>query len=190
VGTLALVLFLILFCLAGIIVIERLMSGRFVYPKSPYTGLPLRPAEGLPFNAKKKVYEFLEALNSYDNRPFRFKKAAFCRETGRIFPDCVNWRGKMKLDWSFLQKRCKGQWISWGSLSEELKRRVKERHSTMEGFQTEESSSQPSPRSVEPYFCYLRPGPLYVDLNKMTLMGWKSISGTEIELLIVQNPDR
>lgn len=157
---------------------------------SPYTGMPLQRAELLPYETRNKVARYLDAYHQYDNRPFRFKKAAYCRETGRLFPDCVNWIGQIEMDWSFLQKRHPGNWISWGSLSDELKVKIRNRHEDLAGFQSTRSSIRPSPRQVEPTFSYLKPGPLYVDIDTGILLGWKEVPNTEMEVLIVQKPIR
>jgi len=180
----------ILAFLAGILIIGWALTTTFKFPASPYTGLPLQAAYSLPLPTKQKIYAYLKDQGGFDNQPFRFAKAAFDRETGRIFQDCVDWKGKMEVDWTFLLKRYNGQWVSWGSLSEELKRKVKERHSSMEGFQTERSSPEPSPTKIEPLYAYTKPGPLYVDLQSMILMGWKLVPDTSVEVLIVQQPDR
>lgn len=180
----------ILSFLAGILVIGWALTTTVKYPKCPYTGLPLQPAFAIPLPTKQKIYAYLRDFGGFDNRPFRFAKAAFDRESGRIFQDCVDWKGKMELDWTFLLKKYQGQWISWGSLSEEMKRKVKERHSTIDGFQTERSSPEPSPTKVESMYVYTKPGPLYVDINSMVLMGWKLVPDTSVEVLIVQQPDR
>ena len=71
-----------------------------------------------------------------------------------------------------------------------MKRKVKERHSAIDGFQTERSSPEPSPTKVESMYVYTKPGPLYVDINSMVLMGWKLVPDTSVEVLIVQQPDR
>lgn len=158
--------------------------------KSPYTGLPLRRAELLPFETKKRIYLYLQKIHQYDNRPFLFKKAALCRETGRIFQDCVNWHGKIVLDWSFLQKRFPGNWISWGSLSDELKEKIRNFHEDLEDFQTVRLSKNPSPLQIELKFVHAKPGPLYVDIDTGVLLGWQIVPETQLEVLIVQKPIR
>lgn len=157
---------------------------------SPYTGMPLQRAKFLPYATKKKVALYLYKLHQYDNRPFIFKKAAYCRDMGRIYTDCVNWRNKIELDWSFLQKRYPGKWISWGSLSDPLKEKIRNKHESLDGFQTAHSSKKPSPRQVEPHFAYTKPGPLYVDLDTCILLGWKEVPDSQMEVLIVQKPVR
>lgn len=159
-------------------------------PRSPYTNLPVRRAEGLPYETKRRVYLFLEAIHQYDNRPFKFNRALHDRETGRLFQDAIDWKGKATLDWSFLQKRYPGTWISWGSLSDELKEQIRNRHENLDGFEIYTSSKQPSPRAIEAKYSYNRPGPLYVDITTGILLGWKVVTDTELEVLVVQHPIR
>lgn len=132
----------------------------------------------------------MQAYYQYDNRPFKFKKAAYCRETGRIFQDCIDWKNKIELDWTFIQNRYDGDWISWGSLSDTLQLQIRNKHESLEGFQTEISSKFPSPRQIEPYVAYAKPGPLYVDINTAVLVGWKQVPDSLMEVLIVQKPVR
>lgn len=154
----------------------------------PYTGVPLRRMTEISYFSKEKVLGYLYDLRQYDNRIFKLKKAAFCRETGRIFQDCVTIFDTIKIDWTFLHKRYPGNWISWGSLSREQQESFREVHNSLDKFQIFESSSNPSPRLVEPEYAYAKPGPLYVDLNTKILLGWQVVPGTEFELLIVQKP--
>jgi len=131
---------------------------------------------------------FLYNMNDYHNRMFDVTRAGFCRETGRLFPDALNWYGVIKVDWSFLNKRFPGRFVSWGSLTEDQKLKISDRHRSLEGFQTKYSSSTPSPRKLEPLYAYAKPGPLYVDVDTGVLLGWKCVPDTELEVLIVQKP--
>lgn len=155
---------------------------------SPYTGLPLRRGADLGFYQAEQVYKYLFDLKQYDNRMFDLKKAAFCRDTGRIFPDAINWLDCIRVDWNFLQKRFKGHFVSWGSLTFAQQEAIRAMHDSLEGFETIFSSSQPQPKMVEPEFAFRKPGPLYVDVNTNVLVGWKEVPGTELEVLIVQRP--
>jgi hypothetical protein len=155
---------------------------------SPYTGLPLRRMTSISYYSAERILRFLHDLHQYDNRIFKLSRAAFCRETGRIFQDCVTWYDTINVDWTFLQKRYPGHYVSWGSLSKELQDSIREAHGSLEGFQTEYSSPTPSPRAVEPEYAYTKPGPLYVDPVTKVLLGWKVVPGTEFEVLIVQKP--
>lgn len=155
---------------------------------SPYTGLPLRKASGLSFYNMEKVLRYLYELHDYDNGVFELSKAAFCRDTGRIFPDALTWYERVRVDWGFLSKRLTGNYVSWGSLTEEQKKAIIDAHHRIEGFQTEISSPNPSPRQIEKKYAYLKPGPLYVDIDTKILLGWKCVPGTELEVLIVQRP--
>jgi len=155
---------------------------------SPYTGIPLRRASELSYYSAERVLHYLNDFKKYDNRIFKLSKAAFCRETGRIFQDSINWLDYIYVDWTFLRKRYKGDYVSWGSLTESQQDAVRRSHESLEGFQTERSSPTPSPRNIEPEFAYTKPGPLYVDVQTDTLLGWKIVPGTDLEVLIVQKP--
>lgn len=155
---------------------------------SPYTGIPLRRLTEVSYFSAEKILKYLFNLKQYDNRIFKLRRASFCRETGRIFQDSVTWYDTINVDWTFLQKRYPGNYVSWGSLSKELQDSIREAHGTIEGFQTEMSSPNPSPRAIEPDYAYTKPGPLYVDIETGVLLGWKEIPGTEFEVLIVQKP--
>ena len=155
---------------------------------SPYTGIPLRRTTEISYYSAERTLRYLYELRQYDNRIFKLRQAAFCRETGRIFQDCVTIFDTIKVDWTFLQKRYSGNWISWGSLSKEQQDAIREVHASLDKFQTIESSSNPAPRLIEPEYAYTKPGPLYVDLETKILLGWQVVPGTELEVLIVQKP--
>jgi hypothetical protein len=155
---------------------------------SPYTGVPLRRTSEISYYSAERVLQFLYNFHQYDNRIFKLSSSAFCRETGRIFQDCITWYDMINLDWSFLQKRYPGDYVSWGSLSKEHQDLIQQAHGSLEGFQTEQSSPTPAPRAVEPHYAYTKPGPLYVDPETKVLLGWKVVPGTEFEVLIVQKP--
>lgn len=155
---------------------------------SPYSGLPLRQGGDLSFIAREKILKYLFNLKAYDNRMFDLTKAAVCRETGRVFPNAINFFSQIRVDWSFLIKRFPGHYVSWGSLSEDQKQEVLSHHGEVKGFQMEKSSPTASPRLIEPEFALLKPGPLYVDFEKKVLLGWKEVPDTEFEVLLVQKP--
>ncbi len=155
---------------------------------SPYTGVPLRRTTEISYYSAERILRYLYDFHQYDNRIFKLSRAAFCRETGRIFQDCVTWFDTIKLDWTFLQKRYPGNWISWGSLSKDQQDAVREVHGTLERFQIAECSPTPAPRGIESEYAYTKPGPLYVDLETKILLGWQVVPGTDFELLIVQKP--
>lgn len=155
---------------------------------SPYTGVPLRRTTEISYYSAEKILKYLYDLHQFDNRIFKLKRSAFCRETGRIFQDCVTIFDTIKIDWTFLQKRYPGNWISWGSLVKDQQDAIREVHTSLDRFQTFESSSIPAPRGVEPEFAYTKPGPLYVDLETKILLGWQIVPQTEFEVLIVQKP--
>lgn len=155
---------------------------------SPYTGFPLRRTTELPYYAYEKVFQYLNSYHQYDNRIFELNKGAFCRETGRIFQDAVTWYDVIKVDWGFLRKRHPGYWVSWGSLTNDQQRLVREAHDYLDGYQTENSCPYAMPKAITPEYIYTKPGPLYVDFETKTLLGWKVVPGTELEVLIVQKP--
>jgi len=157
-------------------------------PPCPYTGEPLRYASDIPLESKRKIARFMLSLRSYENRIFAFRAAALSRATGRIFPRAVNLLGLIHVDWNFIQRRYPGLYVSWGSLSDLQKRDIRKVHDSLEHFQTYYSSPHPAPRAIEPGFAYLKPGPLYVDLESKVLVGWISIPDTPFEVLVVQKP--
>lgn len=155
---------------------------------SPYSRLPLRRGSDLSYSATEKVVRYLYSYQQYDNRIIELKSSAVCRETGRIFPNSIGWFDVIKVDWSFLQKRLPGNYVSWGSLTNQQQQEIREAHETLQGFQTETSSPTSSPRAIELDFALAKPGPLYVDINTKTLVGWKCVPETDLEVLIVQKP--
>lgn len=163
-------------------------AGRRHLCPSPYTGRPLRAGSELNYQTVEKVLRFLYDMHEYDNRLFDLRASAICRETGRIFPSAKSWMGTYHVDWTFLQKRYPGHYVSWGSLSDEQQRVIRSRHRSLSGFQTEFSSPTASPQRIEPEFAYTKPGPLYVDVESGHLLGWKEVPGTDLEVLIVQKP--
>jgi len=154
----------------------------------PYTGAPLRRATDLPYYSVERIFTYLNSYHQFDNRIFLLKKSMFCRDTGRIFQNTVNWFGIANVDWSFLIKRFPGYYVSWGSLTSEQQRYIREAHESLDGFQTEKSCPFPSPREITPEYTYTKPGPLYVDFSSKILLGWKIVPGTNLEILIVQKP--
>lgn len=181
---------LVFFALVGLF----LMTYSFWRPKnsvSPYTGTDLRSADDLPFATRKKINHYLREYHQYDNRQFDFAKAAVCRETGRVFSNCINWMGVIRLDWTFLKRRYPDCiFVSWGSLSKEQQKEIRDVHESLAEFQTEFSSPEPNPRDIDPQYAYAQPGPLYVDLESKILLGWKTIPDTQLEVLIVQKPTK
>lgn len=180
-------LFLVFLGLVASFLFGWWMSRREVCP-CPYTGTPLRCGSELHYTTVEKVLRYLYEMHDYHNRMFDLNRAAMCRETGRIFPEALTWYGSIKVDWSFLQKRFPGKYVSWGSLTEDQKLTIKDQHESLTGFQTDISSPNHSPRKIDPEYAYSKPGPLYVDVNTGVLLGWKCVPETELEVLIVQKP--
>lgn len=181
---------IVFLCFIGLVALFwfGMWIGRRQDCPSPYTGLPLRRGSDIPWQSMERILRYLHDLKSYDNRMFDLRKAAFCRETGRIFPNAIGLFDTMYVDWKFLQNRLSGAWISWGSLSNDQQQMIRELHPTMEGFQTEISSPNPMPKAIDSEYVFSRPGPLYVDLETKILLGWQEVPGTDFEVLIVQRP--
>lgn len=184
---LAAVIFIAFFFLIALFWFGWRMTQRS-HSVSPYTGVPLRRTTEISYYSAERILKYLYDLHQYDNRIFKLKRAAFCRETGRIFQDCITWYDVILVDWNFLTKRHSGHYVSWGSLPKESQDAIRDAHASLEGFQTEESSPTPAPRMIEPEYAYTKPGPLYVDPETKTLLGWKRVPGTEFEVLIIQKP--
>lgn len=163
---------------------------RYQQGVSPYTGMPLRRATDLPYASAEKILRYLYNLHQYDNRIFALSKASVCRETGRIFQNSISFFGTIRADWDFLKKRFPGTYVSWGSLTDAQQQAIIAAHHSLEGFQTEISSPNPSPRAIEGEYAFTKPGPLYVDLETKVVLGWKCIPGTTFEVLIVQRPKK
>lgn len=154
----------------------------------PYTGIPLRRLSEISYFSAERILSYLYDMKQYDNRIFKIRKASFSRETGRVFQDSITFLGTIKVDWTFLQKRYPGNWVSWGSLNEIQQEAIRTAHTSMERYQTLESSPNPAPRAIESKYAYTKPGPLYVDLETKILLGWQVVPGTEFEVLVVQKP--
>jgi hypothetical protein len=180
------ILFSLIFAFASCIIGYRLLNQ--APSLSPYTKFPLRYASDLSFDSKERVLRYLFEMHEYDNSMFDLKKAALCRETGRIFPNAVTWYGVIKVDWTFLNKRYQGNYVSWGSLSSFQQETIQSSHHSLEGYQTEYSSREPAPSKIEPYYTEMFPGPLYVDIDTKVLLGWKIVPLTNLEVLVVQKP--
>jgi hypothetical protein len=178
---------IVFFLLIGVFCFNYWLMNRKDSP-SPYTGQPLRRASDLSYYNMERVLRYLYEMHLYDNRILDFSKAAVCRETGRIFTDCITWFDRIEVNWNFLQKRLEGNYVSWGSLTEAQQEIIMNAHHAIEGFQTENSCPIASPRLITKEYAYLKPGPLYVDMDKKILIGWKCVPDTNLEVLIVQRP--
>lgn len=185
-GILILVVVLIMFALC----IYGIWLSRKPPSLSPYSRKPLRLASDLSYTTCEKVLRYLYDMHQYDNRIFNIRKAAYCRETGRIFPNAVNWHNKIDVDWTFLQKRYPGKFVSWGSLTHEQQEIIRSAHDSIDAFQVDFSSPIPQPKILDAKYAFAKPGPLYVDLDTKVLVGWQSVPDTEMEVLVVQKPIR
>ena len=156
---------------------------------SPYSGKPMRRGSDVPLSSVEVIMRYLYyAEHSYANRVFAMRRSMVCRETGRIFPNCVSPLLGSRVDWTFLVQQHAGNWVSWGSLTQLQQDEVRGHHDAIEGYQTAFSSTFPSPRAVEEEYAMAKPGPLYIDLDTYTLMGWKCVPDSEFEVLVVQKP--
>lgn len=142
-----------------------------------------------PKSLTRQVEEFLKGLPQPENGPFDINYAAICRDTKRIFPNAVTRGEVIRLNWDFLDKRYRGNWVSWGSLSEMQQGMIKLHHRSVEGFQLEKSCPNRKPEDIESWYAILRPGPLYVDVATKILLGWQRVPGTDFEVLVVKKPD-
>ena len=154
----------------------------------PYTKGPLVLGVDVAPTMRTFVDSFLLAHTQPENEPFDFSQAAICERTGRIFPNCVSRGERIHLDWTFLQKRYPGNYVSWGSLSQIEQWSVMARHESMHGFQCESSFTATFPKDIDIYHAKKKPGPLYIDRQTKVLLGWKEVPGTRFEVLIVQKP--
>jgi hypothetical protein len=155
---------------------------------SIYTKQPMMLGHDLPFSVRNRIQEFLGSLPQPDNAPFDCAKAAVCRETGRIFPDCV-YRGIVRLNWNFFNQRYPGKWVSWGSLDRRQKALVSLCHRSMDGYQVDCSCPNALPKDIFGDYIMAKPGPLYVDMGTKALLGWKIVPETYFEVPVVQFPD-
>jgi hypothetical protein len=154
----------------------------------PYTKGPLVLGTDVAPSIIAFVDGFLLGQPQPENEPFDFARAAVCEKTGRIFPNCVMRGERIRLDWSFLQKRYPGNYVSWGSLSQIEQWQVRRCHESMAGFQLEGGSTMPLAKDIDLYHARKKPGPLYVDKTTKVLLGWKEVPGTRFEVLVVQKP--
>lgn len=154
----------------------------------PYSKKPMTLGIDIVPSIRCFVNDFISSHPQSDHSPIDFDRCAVCPETGRIFPESVNKGEIVKLDWSFLNKRLPGTFVSWGSLSELEQGSIKLCHETLAGFQVEKSSPSPLPKDIDSYYALMKPGPLYVERTTKVLLGWKEVPGTQFEVLIVQRP--
>lgn len=157
---------------------------------SPYTGLPLRRGSDLPYESAREILQFIYDRQNYNNQLFDIKKASFCRETGRVFPNSITWLDTIHVDWTFLNKRHPGNYVSWGSLTLEQQYAIKKLHDSLDHFQTVSSCPKPAPSAITEEYAYKKPGPLYVDIGTNTLLGWQTVPDTPFEVMIVQTPKK
>lgn len=188
VWVLLLAFFFVLIFMAGV-----LFFGWWVAKKrgtvSPFSKKPMMLGVDMPFSIAKQIEEFVKSLPQPENPPFEMSKAAVCRETGRIIPNAVMRGEIVRLTPRYINERYPGNWVSWGSLTEEQKGIVKLHHREIPAYQMEHSSRNRFPQSAEQYYAVMKPGPLYVDMTTKTFLGWLVAPGTYFEVLVVKKPD-
>lgn len=153
-------------------------------PSNPFEELATFPLR------VKKILRFLYERQEYDNRIINLSNAVICRETGRVFSNVITWYDTVELDWSFINKRYPGHYVSWGSLNDLQQVVIREAHFSLSDFQTNFSCPNPSPKAVTPEYIYVKPGPLYVDMQTKVLVGWQCVPDSDFEVLIVQQPQK
>lgn len=176
-------------CISGLILFFFYLGWWWVNDRkspSPYLNAELLPGSALLYASVEKLHAFMNKIHDSDNPFFDLKKAAVCKGTGRVFPNSINRAGNPQVSRDFLQQICPGQWVSWGSLNAKQKEYFYKLYGSLEGFQVKESSREPSPLKAEPYYLALKPGPLLVDLNTKSLIGWQQIEETSLEVLVVK----
>ena len=156
--------------------------------KSPYSQNQLRYGEDLSYFALQRIQEFIITLQQPENSIKHLKNSAICQDTGRVFFNVLDFFGVVRLKKDFLSTRYPGNYVSWGSLTEDEKKYIASCHTSMKGFQVESSSTHYDPLQIDSYHATLKPGPLYVDKAARILLGWQSVPGTALEILVIQFP--
>lgn len=136
-------------------------NGR--WGKSPFTGANLKLGSELTFDAANKVSRYMLDHSSDQNPGFDITRAAICPDTGRIFPNAIGELEIPKVSKNYLVHLAKGEWTPVSSLSDKGKERLI--------------------NHVEDFSSYAQDS-LYIDLNTATLIGWKRVPGTSLQLLI------
>ena len=156
---------------------------------SPFSKRPMMLGIDLPFSIRRQIEEYIKSLPQPENQPIDISKAAICRETSRIIKDAV-FRGEIiRLGPRFMNDRYPGNWVSWGSLSQQQQGIVKLHHREVSGYQMEHSSRNRRPQEAEQYYAVMKPGPLYVDVSTNTFLGWQAVPGTYFEVMVIKKPD-
>ncbi len=141
--------------------------------RSPFTGKKLLPATCILYPAAEKIALFMQAEKQV---PIDWEQATFCPDTRRIFPKSLNQLGAVALPspyWRGVYD--KPSLTAWLFLTDEQKDEMFQLHGAIKGFQLGHQK---------------RPGPLFVDLKSKTLVGWKQVPDTDIEVLIVHYPEK
>jgi hypothetical protein len=146
---------------------------------SPYSKREMAPGSVIAFRSVEKIEDFFEDIQSQENRSFNLERAAVCRETGRIFPNCLSNFDVVTLNRNYLSAVHPGQYIDWEVLGPREQAIILAKHNDVSGYQIGDQRTkfqgQPIPS-------------LYVDISTNTLIGWKKVPGTELQILVVQKP--
>lgn len=146
---------------------------------SPYSKRPMAPGSAISFRSIEKIEEFFDEIQSPENHTFDLERAAVCRQTGRIFPNALTKFDVVTLNRDFLSSVCPGNYIDFETLGPRERAIILAKHQDLEGFQIGDQRTK----------LYGEPIPsLYVDIATNTLIGWKNVPGTELQVLVVQKP--
>ncbi len=139
--------------------------------KSPFSGQNLARGKGILYPSAEKIHLFSSQLSVPENEEIDLSKAAFCRQTNRIFPNAITVFDEINVRRDYLSKYYSSKLTPWFLLSDAFRKEIENAHSSLDGFQIGKS---------------LKPGPLFVDKKNRTLVGWKQIPETEMEILVIQ----
>ncbi len=165
---------------AGLFIFFALLIGIFYYlywrthlrgRKSPFSGLHLAKGEEILYSSAEKISLFFSELPETENASIDMSKASFCKKTGRIFPNTINSFDQIDVSLNYLKAYYSSKLTPWFRLSEEDKDAILRAHDSLDGFQMGKG---------------IKPGPLFVDKKNKTLVGWKQVPGTEMEVLVTQ----
>ena len=181
-GTAALLLFLSLMVTGVVVLLLLLLWGNRVFSgeqrgKSPYGNFSsLRKVEDLQFEQFSLAELYLQKLGP-KQRKWNLEKALVCEQTGRIFPSIAKKWIRFSVSKTFLSNLYPGKWVIWENLGERQKEHVMKTHQSLKGY----NLSYQNP--------FAKPGPLYVDLNSGSLLGWKCVQETDLEVIVFQAPN-
>ncbi len=132
---------------------------------SPITGGELATGDLLTFDSVQKVRRFLLDQPQPENAPFETTQAVVCRDSGCLFPRGRDAFGVIRVRASYLSKYHPGNWVPWDELTSTEKERLLRYHPSLHGYDKKM---------------------LWADPFKAALIGWQSVPGTELRVLIVR----